>query len=163
MDPRVGRTGNLLTGCMDVVVGCVVCAAAMLACVGCGSRDGVVPVTGIARLQDGTPLPGGRVFLTGGTKGANGQIKPDGTFVLGTATMSDGAMPGTYTVFVVGAAEPDTRSYDDKAMGIGKAPPSLIAKKYDTAATSDLRAEIKPPKTHLELVLDPSDAAVKTP
>ena len=62
---------------------------------------------------------------------------------------------------MVGAAEPDLRSYDDKAMGIGKAPPSLIHSRYNTAATSDLKVEIKPPKTHLDLVLDPSDAAVK--
>ena len=141
-------------------VGSVALAAVLISCGGCGPANGIVPVTGIAKLKDGTPLPGGRVFLTGGEKGANGQIKPDGTFVLGTATLSDGAKPGSYKVFVVGAAEPDTRSYDDRAMGIGKAPPSLIAKKYDTAATSDLQVEIKAPKTHLDLVLDPSDAAV---
>ena len=135
--------------------------AAWLSCAGCGPSNGLVPVTGLAKLKDGTPLPGGRVFLTGGEKGANGEIKPDGTFVLGTATLSDGAKPGTYKVFVVGAAEPDTRSSDDRAMGIGKAPPSLIDKKYNTAATSDLKVEIKPPKTHLELVLDPSDAAAR--
>jgi hypothetical protein len=139
----------------------VALAAVLISCVGCGPANGIVPVTGIAKLKDGTPLPGGRVFLTGGEKGANGQIKPDGTFVLGTATLSDGAKPGSYKVFVVGAAEPDTRSYDDKAMGIGKAPPSLIHARYNTAATSDLQVEIKPPKTHLELVLDPSVAAVK--
>jgi hypothetical protein len=142
-------------------VGSVALAAVLISCVGCGPANGIVPVTGIAKLKDGTPLPGGRVFLTGGEKGANGQIKPDGTFVLGTATLSDGAKPGSYKVFVVGAAEPDTRSYDDKAMGIGKAPPSLIHARYNTAATSDLQVEIKPPKTHLELVLDPSVAAVK--
>lgn len=149
--------------CRCIHVGSVALAAVLISCAGCGPNDGIVPVTGIAKLKDGTPLPGGRVFLTGGEKGANGQIKPDGTFVLGTATMSDGAKPGTYKVFVVGAAEPDTRSYDDRAMGIGKAPPSLIHPRYNSASTSDLRVEIKPPKTHLELVLDPSVAAVKEP
>jgi len=144
-------------------VGPVALAAVLISCAGCGPRSGAVPVTGIAKLKDGTPLPGGRVFLTGGETGANGQITPDGTFVLGTTTLSDGAKPGNYKAFVVGAAEPDTRSYDDRAMGIGKAPPSLIHPRYNTAATSDLQVEIKPPKTHLELVLDPSDAAVKTP
>jgi len=139
----------------------VALAAVLIACGGCGPANEIVPVTGIAKLKDGTPLPGGRVFLTGGEKGANGQIKPNGTFVLGTATLSDGAKPGSYKVFVVGAAEPDTRSYDDRAMGIGKAPPSLIHPRYETAATSDLKVEIKPPKTHLELVLDPSDATAK--
>ena len=148
-------------GSVDVIFGCVALAAAMLPCTGCGPRSGLVPVTGIAKLKDGTPLPGGRVFLTGAEKGSNGQIKADGTFVLGSATLTDGAKPGSYKVFVVGAAEPDTRSYDDKAMGIGKAPPSLIHPRYNTAATSDLQVDIKAPKTYLELVLDPSDAAVK--
>ena len=148
-------------GWVDVALGCMTLSAALLAFAGCGPSSGIVPVTGVAKLKDGSPLPGGRVFLTGGEKGANGQIKPDGTFVLGTATMSDGAMPGTYKVFVVGAAEPDTRSYDEKAMGIGKAPPSLIHPRYNTASTSDLQVEVKAPKTNLELVLDPSDAALK--
>lgn len=141
-------------------VGCLALVAALVACAGCGPSNGIVPVTGIATLKEGAPLPGGRVFLTGGEKGANGQIQPDGTFALGTFTLSDGAKPGSYKVFIVGAAEPDMRSYDDRAMGIGKAPPSLIAKRYETAATSDLQVEIKAPKTHLEIVLDPSDTAV---
>ena len=144
-----------------VRAGCVAIAVALISCAGCGPRNGIVPVTGFAKLKDGTPLPGGRVFLTGGEKGANGQIGPDGRFTLGTFTLSDGAAPGTYKVFIVGAAEPDTRSYDDRAMGIGKAPPVLIDKRYETAATSDLQVEIKAPKTHLEFVLDPSAAAQK--
>jgi len=147
--------------CIDEILGCAGMAALVLVCFGCGPRSEMVPVTGIAKLKDGTPLPGGRVFLTGGEKGANGEIKPDGTFVLGSATLTDGAKPGNYKVFVVGAAEPDTRSYDDRAMGIGKAPPSLIQPRYNKASTSDLQVEIKAPKTHLELVLDPSDAALK--
>ena len=133
----------------------------MLATTGCGKARGTVAVTGKAALKDGRTLPGGRVILTGGKTSASGQIKPDGTFVLGTFTTTDGSKPGSYTVVIVGATEPDTRSEFDRMGGVGKPPPSLIEKKYEAAATSDLRVEIKPPKTHLELVLDPSDAAVK--
>lgn len=134
-----------------------------LAAAGCGSGNGTVAVTGVAKLRDGSPLPRGRVFLTGGSASASGQINPDGTFSLGTFTMTDGARPGVYTAHIVGATEEDTRSEFDRATGKGNPPPSLIDRKYDAAATSDLKVEIKPPKTHLELVLDPKAPAAKQP
>ena len=135
-----------------------------MAVVGCGPSRGVIPVTGIAKLQDGTPLARGHVFLTGGGEnGARGQIEPDGTFRLGTFTATDGAKPGTYTAYVVGATEEDSRSYEEKLDQAKPGPASLIDKKYDAAATSDLRVEIKPPKTHLELVLEPNTAPSKSP
>jgi hypothetical protein len=142
---------------------CVVLAilVVMLASAGCGKARGTVAVTGKAVLKDGRGLPGGRVMLTGGETSASGQIKPDGTFVLGTFTTSDGSTPGNYTVVIFGATEPDTISEFDRMGGVGKPPPSLIDKKYEAAATSDLQVEIKPPKTHLDLVLDSSDAALK--
>jgi hypothetical protein len=131
---------------------------------GCGPGSGVVPVTGIAKLQDGTPLARGHVFLTGGGEnGARGQLQPDGTFRLGTFTATDGAKPGTYTVHILGATEEDTRSYDEKLNQTKPAPPLLVDEKYHAAATSDLRVEIKPPKTHLELVLEPNTAPDKSP
>lgn len=134
-----------------------------LAATGCGRGNGTVAVTGVATLKDGPPLPRGRVFLTGGSASASGQINPDGTFTLGTFTTSDGARPGVYTAHIVGATEEDTRSEFDRMSGNGKPPPSLIDRKYDAAATSDLKVEIKPPKTHLELLLDPKASAAKRP
>lgn len=100
------------------------------------------------------------MILIGGKTSASGQVKPDGTFLLSTFTTSDGSKPGNYTVVIVGVTEPGTRIAIDRMGGVGKPPPSLIDKKYEAAATSDLKVEIKPPKTHLELVLDPSDAAL---
>ena len=142
---------------------CPFLAALLVAVVGCGPGRGVVPVTGIAKLKDGTPLARGHVFLTGGGEnGARGQIQPDGTFRLGTFTPTDGVKPGTYTAYVLGATEEDTRSYDEKLNQTKPAPPSLVDKKYDAAATSDLRVEVKPPKTHLELVLEPNTAPGKS-
>ena len=78
----------------------------------------------------------------------------------GGRSPSDGSKPGNYTMVILGVTEPGTRIAFDRMGGVGKAPPSLIGRKYETAATSDLRVGIKPPKTHLELVLDPSDAAL---
>jgi hypothetical protein len=139
-------------------------AALLVMLAGCGPSRGVIPVTGIAKLEDGTPLARGHVFLTGGGEnGARGQIQPDGTFRLGTFTATDGAKPGTYTAYILGATEEDTRSYDEKLNQTKPAPPSLVDKKYDAAATSDLRVEIKPPKTRLELVLEPNTAPSKSP
>jgi len=139
-------------------------AALLVAVFGCGPSRGVVPVTGIAKLKDGTPLARGHVFLTGGgANGARGQIQPDGTFRLGTFTPTDGAKPGTYTAYILGATKEDTRSYDEKLNQTKPAPPSLVDTKYDAAATSDLRVEIKPPKTHLDLVLEPNTAPSKSP
>ena len=154
-DARDGRPGRRW---------CPILAALLVAVVGCGPSRGVIPVTGIAKLKDGTPLARGHVFLTGGGEtGARGQIGPDGTFRLGTFTATDGAKPGTYTASILGATEEDTRSYDEKLNQTKPAPPSLVDKKYDAAATSDLRVEIKPPKTHLELVLEPNTAPGKSP
>ena len=144
---------------------CTILAAALLMVVaGCGPSRGVIPVTGIVKLENGAPLARGIVFLTGGGEnGARGQIQPDGTFRLGTFTATDGTKPGTYTAYILGATEEDTRSYEEKLNQTRPAPPSLVDKKYDAAATSDLRVEIKPPKTHLELVLEPNTAPSKSP
>ena len=90
-------------------------------------------------------------------------MRPAGSFRLGTFTATDGVKPGTYTAYILGATEEDTRSYDEKLNQTKPAPLSLVDKKYDAAATSDLRVEIKPPKTHLELVLEPTTDPSKSP
>lgn len=130
---------------------------------GCGPNNGTVKVTGVAKLTNGRALPGGRVFLTGGPAGANGAIKSDGSFTLGTFTTTDGVKPGKYTVLVTGAAEPDTRTYEERIQGVGKEPPSLIAKKYANAATSDIKVEITNGPNVLDLSLEPSEAGAAEP
>ena len=140
------------------LVACLVAAAVVATATGCGPNTGTVKVTGTAKLTNGRPLPGGRVILTGGPAGANGAIKSDGSFTLGTFTTTDGVKPGNYTVTIMGAADPDTRSYEERIQGVGKEPPSLIAKKYGAAATSDLKVEITNKATVLDLSLEPSAA-----
>jgi len=138
--------------------GLVTLAVAVAMAVGCGPNNGTVKVTGVAKLANGRPLPGGRVILTGGPAGANGAIKSDGSFTLGTFTTTDGVKPGNYTVLITGAAEPDTRTYEERIQGVGKEPPSLVAKKYASAATSDLKVEIIKGPNVLEFSLEPSEA-----
>jgi hypothetical protein len=122
--------------------------------VGCGERE-IYQVTGTVKLTDGTPLPGGRVILTGGASGAHGQIGEDGSFTLGTYRVNDGARPGEYAVVIVGATEPDTRSYEEISHGTGKEPRPLIHTKYANARTTDLRIEIVRGKNQLTLEVEP--------
>mgnify|MGYP002632726022 CR=1 FL=1 len=135
-----------------LVAGLLVVAAAT----GCGKDNGTVPVSGFARFADGTALPAGRVMLYGGDTGPSGQIQPDGSFRLGTFTTSDGARPGRYKVVVTGAAEPDTRPYEEAALHPELAPPSKIHPKYNSAETTDLEVDIGPGTNKIELSLEPN-------
>ena len=124
--------------------GCAGGLLAVLLCIGCGPRNNphiekTTPVSGMVTLANGSAVRGGLVTLhpKDATKGeSRGTIGKDGRFTLGTYTVSDGAMPGQYTVTV----EPIV--YDkqgnlrpDKSLGI---PP-----KYTSADSSDLTVEIK--------------------
>lgn len=133
----------------------------MLSLPGCGSNHGTSPVSGRAHLVDGTPLPAGRVMLLGGETGPSGAIQPDGTFRLGTFTTTDGARPGRYRVVILGAAEPDSRSYEEQLEHPERTPPSLIHPKYDRVETTDLEVEIVAGKNELEFSLEPNPRAKK--
>lgn len=137
---------RILAGAASLVV--------MIFCTGCGD-SGMGKVTGVAKLKSGTPLARGRVIFTGGNSGANGAIKEDGSFVMGTNAVNDGAQPGKYTVIVVGATTPETRTYEQIMKKVGPEPKSLIHRKYASAATSDLHVEVKPGNNKLTLELDP--------
>jgi hypothetical protein len=83
--------------------------------VGCGERE-IYQVTGTVKLTDGTPLPGGRVILTGGASGAHGQIGEDGSFTLGTYRVNDGARPGEYAVAATMAVRAGWPRYTENAL-----------------------------------------------
>ncbi len=133
----------------------------MLGLPGCGSNHGTSPVSGLAHLVDGTPLPAGRVMLLGGDTGPSGAIQPDGTFRLGTFTTTDGARPGRYRVVILGAAEPDSRSYEEQLEHPERTPPSLIHPKYNRVETTDLEVEIVAGKNELEFSLEPTPRVKK--
>lgn len=124
--------------------------------VSCSRDQGTVQVSGIARLTDGTPLPQGRIMLIGGETGPSGAIQPDGTFRLGTFTTIDGAKPGYYKVVIVGAANPDTRPYEEQSLHPELAPPSLIHSKYSRVETTDIEVEIGTDTNELEFSLEPN-------
>ena len=140
----------------SVFAGLLAAGLLVVSVTGCGKDNSTVPVAGTATLTDGTALPAGRVMLYGGDTGPSGQIQPDGSFRLGTFTTSDGARPGRYKVVVTGAAEPDTRSYEEAALHPELAPPSKIHPKYNSAETTDLEIDIGPGTNTLELSLEPN-------
>jgi hypothetical protein len=103
---------------------------------GCGS--GKVPLGGTVTFSDdGSPVPLGSVSFSTPTFSASGTISVDGTYVIGTDTLSDGIPKGTYEVSV----------YADETIEIPPRTPdgtpdykstSLIDPKYNHGSTSGL-------------------------
>jgi len=101
---------------------------AMLALVisGCGANDGTYPVKGVVEFADGSRLTAGVIIFDNGITSAMGEIQTDGSFEL-----SEGAEPGTHTIFFAGEAT---------GGDYGK---PLVAAKYIDPTKSDLRVEVK--------------------
>ncbi len=76
--------------------------AAVFGAAGCGER--LHPVHGKVTLEDGKPLTRGMVVCErregGATVTARGEIKPDGTYQLGTDRPGGGAPPGRYRTLI---------------------------------------------------------------
>jgi len=71
--------------------------------VGCSDK---VPMRGkVTFSDDQSPLTVGQVAFTSDTVLARGQLKPDGTYVIGTDKEKDGLPKGTYTVSINHAVE----------------------------------------------------------
>lgn len=110
---------------------------------GCDTRPAVVPVSGKVKL-DGEPLKFGSVMLQNeaGGQPAVGAIQPDGSFVLSTFAVGDGATPGSHRVRVTCYSLQDPAVWAEAGpMGdsLGKL---LIPKKYVSFGASGLSAEI---------------------
>lgn len=115
-----------------------------LACLlaGCSDRHPTTyPVHGVVKFTDGTLLRDGTVeFELLNEKNsvtATGEIMPDGTFMLGTYKLDDGALPGKHQAIVI----------SDTQIGTGAERPGLIAKsklhpKYREFRTADLEFSV---------------------
>ncbi len=120
------------------------CAISLLGTMGCGSNSDrlkTVRVTGVA-LLDGEPLPTGSILFAPVAGGPSAQaiVKPDGSFVAGTYTDSDGMVPGEYQVSVMALQEPSPESLLDAN---APTPKSLIPSHYRDLQKSGLTASIK--------------------
>lgn len=118
--------------------------AVIVAVAGCSDpAKKTYPVRGLVRFPDGKVLRQGSVeFETIGQENpssAHGVINPDGSFVLGTYALDDGAKVGKHRAVVI----------SDYAIGNGAERPGLIPEaeldpKYRVFRTSGLEFEVKP-------------------
>lgn len=128
----------------------LVVAGPVLLLGGCSSS----PKTAIVRgkvTYNGKALPNGTIMFTP-TSGptATGEIQQDGSYTLTTFRKGDGAVPGKYTVVVVALKDTGDRLPEERAA----LPPPIIPERYSSAATSDLRAEVKEGENTIDFTLD---------
>jgi hypothetical protein len=115
---------------------------------GCGGDGPLSPVHGKVFFQ-GKPLPRGTIVFTpdpargGAGPQASGDIQPDGTFILHTASV-EGAVPGWHRVTILALEPPSTDPGAPKFI----IPRSLIPEKYRDPAQSGLAFEVLPGKTN---------------
>jgi len=108
---------------------------------GCGpSRPSTYPTRGTVRFEDGTPVQTGVVELTSQQyqETATGRIQPDGSFVLGTFSESDGACEGTHSAIVLQFIINDGITIHNRDHG------PAVDLAFGSYETSRLSAEIKP-------------------
>jgi len=86
--------------------------------------------------DDGSPVTTGAVFFTTPTFEAQGSIKSDGTYVVGSTGLADGLPRGTYQVSIRGAEDVTTVEGADGSRTERRK--ALIDAKYQSAETSGL-------------------------
>ncbi|QDT13772.1 hypothetical protein K239x_57920 [Planctomycetes bacterium K23_9] len=122
--------------------------------VGCsGGATNVFPAGGIVRFADGQLLREGTVeFELVGKENAataTGEIQPDGSFLLGTFAVDDGAIAGKHRVAVIA----------DVPIGTGAERPGVIAEakldqKYRDFDTSGLEFTVRESSNHFVIEVD---------
>jgi len=136
---------------------CVLTLIALASSISCSRSTGTVgavPVTGVVTYQE-KPVEGAVVVfgLGDGAQGrsASGVTNSSGKFQLMTAAPGDGAMPGTYAVFITKTeyvnlpTEAEREEYK-RINGAGAEPPvelrHLLPERYCKRDTSGLTAEV---------------------
>jgi len=111
-----------------VLLGCVLL-------VGCSGKQ---PLSGtVTFADDGTPVTAGAVFFETPTFNAQGSIKSDGTYIVGSTGLTDGIPKGTYMVSIRGAEDVERIAGPGGTMIDGRRR-SLINAKYQRPDTSGL-------------------------
>jgi len=114
---------------------------------GCSNK---VQVRGKVTLDDGTPVASGQVVFEQAAFAASGEIKPDGSYVMGSLKATDGLPRGEYVVYIRGASQTG-KSVEFKTFGGGgqmmtMSIPSLnsvVALEYTSASTSPLKCNVQ--------------------
>lgn len=113
---------------------------ACVALCGCEQRQHVVPVKGKVVYQDKPLTSGSVMFQPEGGIPASGQIQSDGSFVLSTYDIGDGATVGKNKVRIVSTEQ---QKFDrTQEATVGK---SLIPEKYNNFGTTPLTFEVTEP------------------
>lgn len=119
-----------------------------LAALGCDAKPRVVPVSGVVKI-DGTPMADAQVeFVPDPDKGSAGprstaRTDNDGHFKLACDDQRDGAVVGFHRVIVQDARTfPPPRNRDSKGPP-PEMPASRISDRYENAAKTPLRQEVK--------------------
>ena len=119
-------------------------AAVLSVAIGCGGGPEIVPFTGKV-LYKGEPLPFGNVMFqpAGGGQAATGSIGPDGTFVMTTRGVGEGATVGMNRVRVTcfPAQDANSAAGANQELALGT---SLIPNHYASFGSSGLTVEVKP-------------------
>ncbi|HLJ94986.1 MAG TPA: hypothetical protein VKU02_17555 [Gemmataceae bacterium] len=115
-------------------------ALALILTVSAGCGSGITsPVRGRVVFKDGSPLTGGLVLFRPVDEklqvSARGDIEEDGSFILGTYKVGDGAIPGKYQVAITPPPRPKVR---EKPVGR-----RIIHPRYEKHETSGLEFEVK--------------------
>jgi hypothetical protein len=129
-------------------------ALLLAAASGCsGGNPKTHPVRGTVRFPDGKPLTHGTVEfeLTDAEKPitATGQIREDGTFVLGTFAPDDGAIAGRHRAVVIA----------DQQIGTGVErpgvlPPSALHPRFRDFKTSGLEFTVEPGENEITIPVE---------
>ena len=120
---------------------------------GCGSNGPkLYPVQGIVQFADGKVVRGGSIefeLISKQPVVASGEIGPDGSFVLGTRALDDGAQAGKHRVVV----------FSDYQIGNGAERPGLIPvtqvhPKHRDYDDSGIEIEVKPENNTVIIQVD---------
>ena len=90
-------------------------------------------LTGKVTFEDGSPVTLGSVIFAKGSFQSRGDIRPDGTYSVGTNAAKDGIPPGEYRVYITGVMEARGMGADGMTNYV-----SLIDEKYTRPETSGL-------------------------
>ena len=119
----------------------------LLMLAGCGDKVGL---RGKATFtDDGSPVPTGTVCFETDTFLARGDLRPGGTFVIGSLRQDDGLPAGRYRVYLSGAQK--VVGQNENGIDIYE---SLIDPKFANGTTSSIAVDVTPTTRVFNIVVD---------
>ncbi len=117
---------------MNRILFCILMLAVTIVC-GCSGKKQLGGK--VIYSDDGSPVTIGSVFFTTPTFRAQGDIKQDGTYTVGSTGLHDGIPPGEYDVYIQGADKSEFKVVNGRELEF-RTP--LIDTKYQSPDTSGL-------------------------